>query len=1082
MVATAGSMAAGSATVIPRQYRASEGEARTLDTSDGGHHTRRAMPNERKLVTILFADILGPTTLELGHDPEIERIALLRTFDALRDVLDRHGGTVEKFVGDAIMAVFGVPAIHDDDAERAVRSAFALHQRVDELNRGGVVQVRLRVGVNTGEVIAGPGELDQPMLTGAPVIAASRLHSAAAPGETLVGTLTHRLTDGSVRFGAARAVDAKGMGVLDCWPAEALVNDVPDAHRGFQRLSAPLIGRDRELGLLTDLLDRVRASGAPALVTVFGPAGAGKSRLASELVARAGAVRVRAGRCLPYGEGITFYPLQLILRTECGIGLTDDHAVVLAKLERAIAEVFDDPDEARGVATRVATVAGLTRAAEAMPGTPEADVADELRWGVRRFFERRAAGQPLLLVFEDLHWAEPRLIELIENVAEWARAPLFLLCLARPDFRDGHPAFGASAANSTTLTLAPLDATDTSRLITELLGVEALPAMLRADVATKAGGNPLYVEELVRTMIETGRIAQVDGRWVAASGPSRIEIPPTLVGLITARLDRVSPDVKVVLQRASLVGRLFSTGALAAIGGEPVPAELLRDAVRRDLLSETEEPALGTGRVYRFRHVLIRDVAYATVPKSDRSRLHDNYARWLEASLGDRKDEIAEIIAFHLEQAFLLAHELGLPGAGALGPRSLGALLVAATRARHRDDPAAARNLYERAAEVATLFAAEPRLLAEARGFAAVMRWRLEPRGPALDAAYTLAVAAGPSEALIAIIATRAHRANDAGLPDMMNDAYDEAVRVARGVGDPELIGDALAERAWGWYLQGDVGRYEHALVRCSEHLSATGSTRALVRCLQGLGRVARIRGDFSAARRHHDAAIAALPSGRSKHVEAANAQAAAQIAYDLGDLETAVREGELAVAAAREAGVPRAIGFAAWVLGEVLIDAGEPARARAVLEEAAAIFEARRARSELPEVHGRCARACLRLGDLAAARAHVAAAEREVLPTDAEAMQITGIAAAELAEAEGDVAAADARWRETIDRLLPSGIGKRLAAAQLLYGTFLVRHGREQDARGPLAAARAFFADPLAYRRVEQIDALLTPLGRPAR
>jgi class 3 adenylate cyclase/tetratricopeptide (TPR) repeat protein len=1044
------------------------------------------MPKERKLVTILFADIVGPTAPAQDHDPEIVRLALLRTFDALREVLAGYGGTVEKFVGDAIMAAFGFPAAHEDDAERAVRSAVALHQKVAELNRDGGLQVQLRVGVNTGDVVAGSGEAEQPMLTGAPVIAAFRLQTVAAPGETLVGALTRRLTEGSVRYGAARGVEAKGLGVLECWPAEALVHDVPDAHRGTAHLTAPLVGRDRELALLEGLLERVGASGAPALVTIFGPAGAGKSRLASELMTRAEGVRVRAGRCLPYGEGITFYPLQLILRAECGIELTDDRSVVRAKLQRAVDEVFEDPEEGQGVAARVATSAGLTRADEALPATAEADLADELRWGVRRFFEKRTAGRPLVLVFEDLHWAEPRLIELIENLAEWTRAPLFILCLARPDFRDEHPAFGAAAANSTTLTLAPLDAIDTNRLITELLGVDALPEALREEIVTTAGGNPLYVEELVRTIIETGRITQVDGRWVAAADTGRIEIPPTLVGLITARLDRVSPDVKRVLQRASLVGRLFSAAGLGAIGDEAVPAELLREAVRRELLSETEEAALGAGRVYRFRHVLIRDVAYATVPKSDRSRLHDNYARWLQTSLGDRKDEIAEIIAFHVEQAFLPAYELGLPTAGGLGPRALAALLVAATRARHRDDPAAARNLYERAADVATLFAADPKLVAEARGFAAVMRWRLEPRSPALDAAldaaYALAVAAGPSEVLIAIIATRAHRANDAGLPTMMNDAYDEAVRVARAVGDPELIGDALAERAWGWYLQGDVDRYEQALVRCRDHLDATASTRALVRCLQGLGRVARIRGDFSAARRYHDAALAALPSGRSKHVQAANAQSAAQIAYDLGDLETAVREGEVAVAAARDAGVPRAIGFATWVLGEVLIDAGEPARARAVLEEAAAIFEARRARSELPEVHGRCARACLRLGELVAARSHVAAAEREVLPTDAEAMQITGIAAAELAEAEGDVAGADARWRDTIDRLLPTGLGKRIAAAQLLYGAFLVRHGRDEDARVPLGAARLFFADPLAYRRVEQIDALLTPLGRRAR
>ena len=1041
------------------------------------------MAQERKFVTILFADIVGSTALGVDRDPEIVRAALRRTFEALRVVLDGHGGTVEKFIGDAVMAVFGVPITHDDDADRAVRSAFALHRRVAELNRTAQVQLRLRVGVDTGEVVAGSGDAAQFLVTGTPVNAASRLQSAAAPGETFVGSLTQRLTEGSVRYGASRAVDAKGLGLIDAWPAIELVSDVPDAHRGFQGLAAPLVGRDQELRLLEGALERVRATGAPALVTVFGPAGMGKSRLADELITRASGVRIRAGRCLPYGEGITFYPLQLILREECGIERTDDQASVVAKLERAVAEVLSDRDEARSVVARVATLAGVARAADALPGIAEADVAAELRWGIRRFFERRAAGRPLLLVFEDLHWAEPRLVELIEHLAEWTSAPLFLVCLARSDFRHDHPTFGASAVNATILTLMPLAPSDTQRLIGELLGTDALPDALRAEVVTRAEGNPLYVEEFLRTFIETGRIAERDGRWVATSDAPRLDVPPTLVGLISARLDRVSPEVKHVLQRASLVGRLFSTAGLAAIGGEPVRAELLREAVQRELLTEANESALGTGRVYRFRHGLIREVAYATLPKADRSQLHDNYARWLETSLGDRKDEIAEITAFHVEQAFLLAYELGLPTAGALGPRALDALLVAATRARHRDDPAAAGNLYERATAVATMFAADPATRAEAQGFAAVMRWRLEPRSSALDAAldaaYAVATAAGPSEVLIAIIATRAHRANDAGLPATMTEAYDEAVRVARGVGDAELIGDALAERAWGWYLQGEIGRYEEALDRCRAHLAATGATRALVRCLQGLGRVARIRGDFSAARRYLlEETTATQPRERSKHLEAASAQAAAQIAYDVGDLETALREGETAVAAARDAGVPRAIGFADWVLGEVLIDAGDAARAREVLEEAAAIFEARQARSELPEVHGRCARACLRLGDLAAARAHVAAAEREVLPTDAEAMQITGIAGAELAEAEGDVTRADARWRDTIARLLPTGIGKRAAAAQLLYGTFLVRQGRNADAREPLGAARAFFRDPLAYRRVEQIDALLARAG----
>jgi tetratricopeptide (TPR) repeat protein len=594
-------------------------------------------------------------------------------------------------------------------------------------------------------------------------------------------------------------------------------------------------------------------------------------------------------------------------------------------------------------------LAGLTRADDALPGIPEGDLANELQWGVRRFFERRAMAQPLVLVFEDIHWAESRLVQLIEHLAEWSRGPLLVLCLARPDFRDGHPTFGGSAAGAATVTLEPLGADDTRRLVSELLATEALPESLRAAAVTRAEGNPLYVEEFLRTLIETNRIAQRKGQWIAVSDPTQIDVPPTLIGLITARLDRMRPDVRQLLQRASIIGRLFSTTDLEAISGEPVPVELLRDAVDTDLLSKADEQTVGAGQVYRFRHVLIRDVAYATASKGERARLHDTYSGWLEITRADRKDEIAEIVAFH-----------------------------------------------------------------------------------------------------------------------------DEVVRLARATRDPELIGAGLVARASGWHALGDPDRSNAGLVQAHEHLAKIGATRTLLHRLALLILATSDRAEFSRASRYLAERRAVQATQPSKLEQATIALFDGIIANEIGDFATALRDAEVTVAVSREAGVPSTIGSGLWFLGETLSETGDLARARSSLEAAIAIFGALRSRDVLGEVHARCARACVRLGDLIAARHHAAAAEQHRLPNDPRAAQIAGVARAELGEAEGDLATADAWWREALASLASSGFEERLGWTELMYGSFLVRHGRDVGAREQLNSARARYRDPLAYRRVAQIDALL--------
>ncbi|HUG06554.1 MAG TPA: adenylate/guanylate cyclase domain-containing protein [Candidatus Limnocylindria bacterium] len=1033
------------------------------------------MTEERKLVTVLFADIVGSTEIGLEHDPEVVRATLARTFEAVREVLVAHGGTVEKFIGDAVMAVFGVPAAHEDDADRAVRAAFALHERASAL--GGRLPLVVRTGVNTGEVVAGSGATA--LVTGTPVIAAGRLQTAAAPGEILVGALTHALTRDGVRYGTRRGVAAKGLGTLEAWPALALESALPEAHRGLGPLRAPLIGRDRELRLLEDAFARVSSEAAPALVTIFGPAGAGKSRLASEFVERVGRDRVRTGRSLPYGEGITFYPVQLMIREECWIEPADDRASALGKLARTAAAMFDDPADAQAIAARVAAAVGLAPAREALPDLADRGLAEELRYGIRRFFEHRATREPLALVFEDFQWAEPGLVELVEHLAEWSRAPILLLCLARPDFRDTHPHFGAEAANASTVTLAPLTPNDTRLLVAELLAIEALTESLRAEVVRRAEGNPLYVEEFLRLLIETGRIVQYQGRWEATGELERQEVPPTLVGLVSARLDRVSREVKQILQRASIVGRVVSTGGLEAISGAPVLPELLREAVRRDLLAEADERALGAGRVYRFKHLLTRDVAYNTVPKTERVRLHDRYARWLEGTLGDRQEETADIIAFHAEQSFRFAKELGQPEGADLGARALDLLLSAATFARRRGADSGASRLYERAAAVAGDFPSSFPQRAEAIGFAAFLhvRYRSE-RTPALEAelakAITLAEELGPSELLFQLLSLAAQDNAKAGRSGEARELYDRLVPIAEATGDVAVVAEAMVSRGVGSYFLGDYRQWRTALEAAHKYMLIQGTKRGLVRCLANLATAAGRDGEFTSAHRYAQKMEQATGT-RSKHEQGIAAQALSVLAFSVGKFDEASHWAQEEQRFGVEGALPSLAALGRVHLCGALLESGRFAEAREVVVPAAELFEKRGDEARIPEARARLALACVGLGDLPGARESLARARESLQPKDHEAAQITAAAGAALAEAEGRPDEAEHLYRETIVALDHFGAMRfDLAQTYVDFAAFLIRQRRLTQARDLLGKARAFYSDPLAARRREQIDALL--------
>jgi class 3 adenylate cyclase/tetratricopeptide (TPR) repeat protein len=596
----------------------------------------------RKTVTVLFCDLVGSTALGDSADPEVLQELMSRYHAELRQILERHGGTVEKFVGDAAMAVFGIPQVHEDDALRAVRAALEVREAVAALG------LEVRIGVNTGEVVAGAGET---LVTGDAVNVAARLEQAAQAGEILLGEGTQRLVRSSVRTDPVVPLELKGK--AEAVAAFRLVELLPDVPAFTRAIGAPFVGREQELGTLERALEAATEQRLPQLVTIVGPPGIGKSRLVRELVQRSDA-RVLVGRCLSYGEGITYWPLQEIAQQ---VGPLD--------------EIVDD-ELAR---PRIAAALG--------EGTAS---SEEIAWGFRKLFEALARERPLVVVLDDIHWAEPTLLDLIEYVAAFASdAPLVLLCTARPDLFDARPAWATPKPNATLLTLEPLASEQTGILVEEL---GALTAEAKERIVEAAEGNPLFVEQLVAHQAESGNGAP--------------DIPPTIQALLAARIDRLEPDERAVIERASVEGRLFHRGSVQELVPEPVREDVgghLLTLVRKEFVRPDRATVPGDDG-FRFGHVLICDAAYDSIPKRLRAELHERFAGWLEATLdGEAPDEI---LGYHLEQAYRYRVELRQDDeiARTLALRAVDHLAAAGRRAHARTDAPAACSLLTRATEL----------------------------------------------------------------------------------------------------------------------------------------------------------------------------------------------------------------------------------------------------------------------------------------------------------------------------------------------------------------------------------------------
>jgi class 3 adenylate cyclase/tetratricopeptide (TPR) repeat protein len=787
-----------------------------------------AVPLEtRKTVTVLFCDVTGSTALGERQDPEQVRRVLSRYYEVSRDILQRHGGTVEKFMGDAVMAVFGAPVLHEDDALRALRAAAELRDAIAVLNEDldavYGVQIAVRIGVNSGEVIAGDTIRGHSFAAGDAVNVAQRLESVADAGEILFGDATHRLARDAIRSEQLGPLTLRGK--EEQVEAHRLLEVLPGVLSHTRRFDSPMVGRDRELQSLADAFERAAAERSCHIFTVLGDAGVGKSRLVRESLSQIGdQARVLVGTCLPYGEGITFWPALEVVKQGTGIVDGDSPADALAKIRRTLG----DEASATLAAERVAALVGLEETG---------DTAEQGFWGFRKLVEALARERPTVVVFDDVNWGEPHFLDLIEHLAESVRAvPLIVVCMARPDLLELRPSWGGGKRNATSIFLEPLSEDESRELLANLVEVEIGEDVI-ARIQRRAEGNPLFVEEMVSMLIDGGYLGE-DGE---DRGLAEIPVPASIQVLLASRLDQLSVGERRAIERAAVEGNVFHSGAVEALSDDD-EHERVGDCfdalVRKELIVPYEASFAGVDG-FRFRHVLIRDAAYEAVPKQIRADLHERCAAWLEKVAGDRLPELEEVVGYHLEQAYRSRIEVLRPDddALALAARAGVRLGAAGRRALARGDVPAAVNLLDRAASI---LSDEARLEYQLElGIALGDAGELVRAERVLSEALDQAARRGDRRLELATTIERAALLvlSDPSGTDQLLGQVEAAIPVLERVAD-----DRSLARAW-WLLgrrqglwKGQFARGEEALGRALTYALRTGDQRQEAEILGLLG------------------------------------------------------------------------------------------------------------------------------------------------------------------------------------------------------------------------------------------------------
>ena len=956
---------------------------------------------ERKLATVLFADLVGSTQLVASADPEVVRRRVSRFFDCVSECVAAHGGVVETFAGDGVMAAFGIPRAHDDDAERAARAALAVLSAVEDL------ELNVRIGVEAGEILF--DERESGFAVGEAVNVAARLQQAAAPGEILLGPVAQGLTLGRLEVESHGELDLRGLAnPVAAWK---LVSAADEAGRVLT-VSAPFIGRDEEIELLHNTWARALRDNRAHLVTIYGEPGVGKSRIAREFVAGVERATVLSGRCLPYGEGITYWPLAEMVKSAAGISDDDPIADAVEKLRESCG---DD-----AVADLLGLASGL------LERFSDDSSAQEIAWAAHEWVVELADAQPLILCFEDIHWAEEPLLELVEQLAERAReVPLLVLCLARLELLDVRSTWGGGRVRSVAIELQSLGESESSELLEALAVDGELSPRQRQAVLEKAEGNPLFVEETIRMLLERG------GDHV------EYRIPDTVQALIAARIDRLQPRTKSVLQRAAVIGRVFWSSAVPTLSGDANGVDrALAELVERDFVTEEHRSSISGHQAFRFKHVLIRDVAYAGLSKDARAELHRRFAAWLKER---RAEELIEIRAYHLDQAAGLLGELDGVVPEDLAHETAAALEVAGRRALSREANRSGRKLLLRAAEL------EPTL--ERRFHAARAAWRL------------------------------------ADLPAVSREMERVAAEAA-AEGDPEIEGGALTALAEVTLLRdGDLPRAKELAARGLAVLAPDDRFRTLMVCAkiarwhgemdeheayirqglelaQRLGRVdleaqatRELAEAFATQLRHVDAmqmierALVLAEESGSIIARAHALAEAGHVQIHIGELDAAETSLEEARRLFTELGASMNLGRTLLRLGEIALERDDPTKAEKLARESIRVLKPLEDRGTLCESQRLLADALVGQGRLEEAERYALGAIETVGPHDVSSQASTRFSLALVRVGQGRVDEAEVLMRDACGRLEGSGYRSLEVEAVARLDQFLRERGRPDEA-----------------------------------
>jgi class 3 adenylate cyclase/tetratricopeptide (TPR) repeat protein len=998
-----------------------------------GAALREQAPVEvRKTVTILFSDLAGSTALGERLDPESMRELMGRYFTMMQTAVERHGGTVEKFIGDAVMAVFGLPQAHEDDALRAVRAALDMRAGLDALNvdlaRDYGVTIANRTGVNTGEVVANESAGNQRLATGDAVNVAARLEQAAPEMATLLGALTHALVRGAVEAEPVEPLELKGK--AERVPAFRLIGLATDDRPVF----SPFVGRDADLRQLRGELEAAVASESARIVTVIGEAGVGKSRLLRELARSLDDATVVRGRCLPYGEGITFWPLAEAVRTAAGI--TED----------------DPPERARGLVTELAGGDAEVgeRIASSIGLSTSVHTIEETFWGVRRLFETLAADRPLVAVVDDTHWAERTLLDLLEYLAESMRRPCLIVCTARPEVLDDA---GACAAGPRIL-LERLPAGAARSMAERLVAGRAVePATLERIVAV-SDGNPLFVEQMAAMLEEAPAGVETD-------------VPPTILALLSARIDRLAHEERAVLEPAAVVGLVFPSAGVAELVPEhdrPGVPQRLAEVERRRFIRR-HAPVMGGENAYQFEHILVRDAVYQRLLKRTRAQLHERFVAWADAVNGERAPEYVEVTAYHLEQAHGYLAELGpLDDHGRdLARRAGERLAVAGQRAFARGDMAAAAALLRRTVELMPALDGN-RLallpdLAEALMDVGEFAESESVCREAISAAAALGDERLDAEARLGLLLVQLHGSEDGWGPRALPEA-ERAIRVFRPADDQ--LGLAKAWRIIG-SVHATALRYGAATeaveqaIACARRAGATLNERRSM----GAFTIACVHGPLPVSEAIDRCAEVERQSGGDHRTRGLAISGVAQLEAMRGDFQRARQLHTRARSVLSEVGGSVLAASTALEASMVELLAGDPAAAERELVRDGKILEAMGERYLLSTMDAIRAQALLAQGRVGDAEAVCTKAEKESADDDIETLVLVHGVRAELDLLAGRLDRA-AACVELAARLLDG------AEAPNIVADAAVIAARVASARGDRAAAEHELAHALALYRAK--------------